>query len=137
MFSTFLNAAVALLTTVGAINFGFFTDKIAELASGEFLGGGPVESLYRLVMQKNLTAPLEEGGARSFVETCDLLIRPVFHTVGSLVPDFVRFSDVDYVAAGFDIPGDQVLTQVVGALAYALPVFVVGFVLLKFREVAR
>ena len=57
--------------------------------------------------------------------------------IRSLVPDFTRFSRVDYVAGGFDIPADQVWIQAVAALGYCLPVVVAGFIFLKFREVGR
>lgn len=137
MFSTFLNAAVAMLATLAAVIFGFFTDFVLQLANREFLGGGPVESLYRIVTQRNLTAPLEEGAAKTFVEFSDTLIRPLLQAVGSVMPNFAALSDVDYVAYGFNIPGDRLAIHALTAVAYAVPFFLAGFVFLKFREIAR
>ena len=54
-----------------------------------------------------------------------------------ILPDFGRFSFSEYVASGFNIPGDTLLTYTCRAFAFVLPVFVAGYLCLKNREVAR
>lgn len=137
MFSTFLNGAVAMMATMATLIAGFFTRFIQQLASGELPGGGPLESLVRLWQQKNLVAELEPGLTREVVETIDVGFRYVLGRLVLVLPDFPKLSDVDFVAQGFDIPVDLLLEQTFTAAAVLLPVFVVGFLLLKTREVAR
>lgn len=57
--------------------------------------------------------------------------------VTSLLPDFQKFDNINYVAHGFDVPPDQVLVQVFTSLAYVAGVFAVGYFFLRTREVAR
>ena len=54
-----------------------------------------------------------------------------------ILPDFGRFNFSEYVASGFNIPGDTALIYTCRAFAFLLPVFVVGYLCLKNREVAR
>jgi len=54
-----------------------------------------------------------------------------------LVPDFGRYSFADYVAYGFNIPGDQILKYTFRMLAFVIPVFVAALFCLKTREVAQ
>jgi hypothetical protein len=54
-----------------------------------------------------------------------------------LLPPFGEFSCASYVAYGFDISPDLVLTHAVRAFGFLLPVFVAGYFFLKTREVAR
>ncbi len=49
MFSTFLNGPVAMLATSAAAVGGVFSGFISNVISGELPGGGPFESLLRLV----------------------------------------------------------------------------------------
>jgi hypothetical protein len=57
--------------------------------------------------------------------------------VTNLLPDFRRFSDVDYVAYGFDIPMDLLGMQIVSALGYLIAVSAIGYLFLRTREMAR
>ena len=49
MFSTFLSGSVAMLATLGTLVGGFFSDFMFRLATGQTYGGGPFESIIRLV----------------------------------------------------------------------------------------
>ena len=55
----------------------------------------------------------------------------------SLLPDFGTFSNVNFVASGFNVPGDLVLEQATRMAAYLLGAFLAGFMFLRMREVAR
>ena len=59
-FSTFLSSPVVMLASVCTIVFGFFSESIQKLASATLEGGGPLESLVRLITQKNLNSPLPD-----------------------------------------------------------------------------
>ncbi len=113
MFSTFLSGAVAMLATLAALVLGFFAKFIYGVAVGTVEGGGPVEALVRLISQRNVTSEMEPGLTRNVVQAMDNVFMFFMQSVTSLLPDFRRFSDVDYVAYGFDIPMDLLGMQVV------------------------
>ena len=54
-----------------------------------------------------------------------------------VLPDFGTFSNVNFVASGFNVPGDLVLEQVTRMAGYLLAAFLAGFLFLRMREVAR
>ncbi len=136
MFSTFLNGAVAMLATLFTIIGGFFVAFIVDVATGKVMGGGPVESFFRLVRQDNLVHPLEPGATTLLVNISDKVFSYLLMAVGALLPDFARFDDANYVATGFDIPPDLLGVQFFTAAAYVVPVFVASYFFLKSREVA-
>ena len=57
-FSTFLSGPVAMIATAGALLGGFFSDFMYRLSTQQTYGGGPFESLRRLVTQEGITAPI-------------------------------------------------------------------------------
>jgi hypothetical protein len=137
MFSTFLSAPVAILATAGLLLGGFFHEFLFKLATGQTYGGGPFESLLRMLTQENVISELEPGLRSVVVQTMDRLAQPFMLLMATLLPDFGRFSFIDYVAYGFDIPDGQILKFICRMLAFAIPVFVAGYFCLKSREVAR
>jgi ABC-type transport system involved in multi-copper enzyme maturation permease subunit len=137
LFSTFLSGPVAMLATIGSIVVGFFAETIADLASGAAVGGGPIESLVRIYLQTNQTSPLEEGIARDAMQFVDKILTGFLQGTAYLLPDFHRFTNIDHVAYGFDVPVDNILMQLTLTLGYLLAVTVVGTFILKTREVAR
>ncbi len=136
MFSTFLNSAVAMLATLAILLGGFFTTFIGDLAAAEVIGGGPVESLVRIVTQKNLTAELNPGVATNVVKTSDDAARLVLGQVQMVLPDLASLSDAKFVANGFSIPGNLLWIHAATTLGYLVPVLVLAFFLFKAREVA-
>lgn len=137
MYSTFLSGAVAMMATVTSIVVGFFTTFVIGVAEGIVRGGGPIESLIRLVTQQNLTNEFSQGLTKDVVQSIDALIMSLMKVAAQLLPDFNRFGNVDYVAHGFDIPADLLLAQIVTAGAYLFAMFIVGYIFLKTREIAR
>ena len=57
--------------------------------------------------------------------------------MATILPDFGRFSFAEYVASGFNISGDTILTFTCRAFAFVLPVFVAGYLCLKNREIGK
>jgi hypothetical protein len=143
MFSTFLSGPVAILATAGAIVGGFFHNFLYEVAfqhtatGGQVFGGGPFESMLRMITQDAITLDLEPNLRTMVVQTLDRMAEPLMRVAALLVPDFSRFSFSDYVAYGFNIPDGQVLKFSLRMLAFVLPVFVAGLFCLKSREVAQ
>jgi ABC-type transport system involved in multi-copper enzyme maturation permease subunit len=137
MFSTFLSGSVALLATLAASVAAFFVDFLAEVASGKLVGGGPLESIDRIVTQQNMTSELAPGLRTTAIKWLDPVLGWPMGVIAALLPDFSRFNFADYVSYGFTVNGDVLLQCVARAAAFLLPVFVVGYLFLKMREVAE
>lgn len=137
MFSTFLSGPVAMLATLSAIVLGFYRQDVIDLATNQVLGGGPIESSIRLFKQQNLMTEMEEGLTTTVIKTVDGWMMYVVHNIASLLPDLSQIENVNYVANGYNIPGDMVGIQAVSALGYLTGVFVIGYFFLKTREMAK
>lgn len=137
MFSTYLNAAVSMLATLGAIVVGFFASFVVKIAEDVIVGGGPVESFIRLLTQKNVTSELEDTLGNRLAQTIDQILLLGMQGIGRLLPDFRSYDLTRFVAEGFNIPAVYVAQSVIGMFAYLIGVFIIGFFLLKTREIAK
>lgn len=134
---TFLSWPMALLTTLafyvaGQVAFSFF----AAIAYQSLLGGGPAESLIRLVTHDNQMSELTPTIAVVVAKTADALIVPVLSRLAYIVPNFGALDVSNTVAEGFAVTWDKMLGNLLLALAYALPFSIGGYFILKNREVA-
>jgi hypothetical protein len=137
MWSTFLNGAVAMLATLVTLIAGQFASWVQELATGQVLGGNTFEAALRIVTQSSISTPLEENLASKVVQGLDAATLWPLKIIASLLPDFAQLDDASYVADGFNIPAYLITEQSLGVLAFLIPLFVVGFLCLKTREVAK
>lgn len=138
MFSTFLSGPVAMLATIGAMIGGFFRDFLTRLSQGAVLGGGPFESIIRLLRQENMITELEPGLRTTAAKMADAVAEAGLRVIAAILPPFTEFSYADWVAYGFDISWDPwIAIPTLRALAFLVPVFVAGFFFLKTREVAQ
>lgn len=135
--STFLSGPVAVMFTVAVITLGFFKQFILSVATGEVQGGGPVESLIRLVMQKNVTLPLDPGISITLVKWVDEFFLFLVKAFAIMLPDFSQYSAVSYVADGFSIPSNLLGQDFVACLAYLVGLVVIGYFALRIREVGK
>lgn len=134
---TFLSWPVALLTTIaffvaGQVAFGF----LQEFAMSTLQGGGPFESLIRLLSHDNLQNELAPTLAVVTAKTLDAVVMPIMSRLVFVVPNFTALDVSNTVADGFAVTGQQVLGNGLLALAYAIPFSLAGFFILKHREVA-
>src|SRR5262249_21758586 len=129
MWSTFLNAPVAILATFSTLVGGFFVDHIKELAQGKALGGGTLESMLRMVTQRNITSDLDPGVTSTAVKLADLIMQIPLTLISYLLPNFGQLSEVDELATGFDISWiDQLARHSTYTLAYVAPILLAAFV---------
>jgi hypothetical protein len=135
--STLVNAPVAMMFTISFITLGFFRTFFVDVAIGKQVGGGPVESLYRIVTQMNQISPLPETLGTSLIGRIDDVLQVAMQSLAFLLPDFRSFSTVDYVAYGYDIPMNQLAQDMLVCGAYLLGLFVIGYFFLRTREVAK
>ncbi len=137
MFSTFVNGPVAMMATLATLVGGMFTNSIREMITAEGMGGLTFESLYRIVKHSPMTTDLDPGLGTSILKGLDSIVFVALYVVTSLLPNLPDFSDVNYVAYGFDIPLNNIAIHTVRALAYLAPLFLAGYFFLKTREVAK
>ncbi|NOZ40272.1 MAG: ABC transporter permease [Planctomycetes bacterium] len=135
--STLLSGPVALLLTVSFILLGFFREFFVGVATGTEYGGGPIESLVRLVTQQNVMSPLKAGGVEPAIQGVDGVLKFLMQSLAQVLPDFSSFSTVDFAAYGYDVPADRVFQDLTTCLAYIVGLAVIGYFLLRTREVAK
>lgn len=157
MVSTRLNGAVSMLACIAYIQMSYFRDSIVGVFKGiwdnnpllastfgqvggkteELLGGGPIESVIRLITQKNLTADLDMHWlAEGLIKWTDVALEAMMLAVTHFAPDLHSFNTANYLAEGYDISGHIVATQAVTCCTYFLVMAVLGYFLLKTREIA-
>ncbi len=135
--STIVNGPVAMMFTIAFITLGFFQQFFVDVATGKQVGGGPVESLYRIITQMNQMSPLPENIGTDLMFTIDTVLKAGMQSLAYVLPDFRSFSTVDYVAYGFNIPMDKLFQDLTTCLAYVAGLFVMGYFFLRTREVAK
>ena len=137
MFSTFLSGPVALLATMFVIIAGLFSGYLVELAGGKMVGGGPFESIERIMTQDNMISDLEPGMKTNAIKAMDEATALMLRYFSAVVPDVASNDFVDRVACGFDVGPDLLTRCLLCEAAYLLPVILLGYVCLKQREVAQ
>ncbi len=135
--SALLSGPVAMLLTVSFILLGFFREFFVGVATGTEYGGGPVESLVRMVTQQNVMSPLKAGGGEPIVKGIDWVLQRIMLSIAQVLPDFSAFSTVNFAAYGYDVPTERVFQDLTTCLAYIVGLAVVGYFFLRTREVAR
>lgn len=134
--STYLSGVISFLTTMFLLILGYFQDFIRELVTGTLPGGGPMQSLVKLVNRDAPTRELEESAAKTVALTSDEGFRLLFRVLLDIIPDVDRFYWTEHVAEGFNISGGQMGLALVQLAGYLVPCGLIGYYLMKSREVA-
>jgi len=134
---TFLSWPVALFTTIfffvaGQLAFAFLVDFSRQA----IMGGGPFESLIRIVTHDNMMTDLTPTAGVVLAKTLDSLVMPLMSMLVFLVPNFQALDVSNTVADGYMVSWRVILSNSLLALAYALPFSFAGYLILKNREVA-
>jgi hypothetical protein len=138
MFSTFLSGTVALVSTIAIMVVGFSKAFFVEIGLNRVLGGGPFESFYRLMIQQNMVTDLPNTFSTSFIKVCDQIFSYFLLLVGQAIPPLSDYAvHGKALISGCNIPGDWLLNHGVMTLAYAVPIFIAGYLILSNREVAK
>ncbi|HEY6564444.1 MAG TPA: hypothetical protein VIY86_08095, partial [Pirellulaceae bacterium] len=134
---------VAMLATIATILLGFFAQAITDVSTGKTQGGGPIESLIRVIRQDNMVSDL---GFVSFVtqiiKSIDHVLMLGMRAVSGMMPNFGDFSErggietTRFVAYGFDIPANLMTQHALIAVAYVGVCVAAGYFLFKSKEVA-
>jgi ABC-type transport system involved in multi-copper enzyme maturation permease subunit len=135
--STYLSGVISFIVTGILYGLGMAREFIAELASGKAIGGGPMESFYRLTQRQGLIAQLDPTPASQLAQTADVGFRGIFYGVMKILPDVDRFDWTDYVSEGFNISVlNLVFPSCLLLLGYLVPCALIAYYLMKSREVA-
>jgi hypothetical protein len=143
MFSTFLGGPLALFATLAVVLIGQFREFIQRLFESQVTGdssivpgGGPIESLYRIVTQTSITVELTPSPVVQIMKTVDTFLLAPMRLLAGIFPSLSSLGTSDFVAGGFDIPFDLVAEHGMETLGYLLAFFIAGAFCLKAREVA-
>ena len=134
--NTYLDGIVAFLTMSFLFVSGFFTDYISELANGNTNTGGPFRSLNQLLQAKQPTAIEESTAATRAALFGDSGFAWFVRRFVNLVPDVNSFSWTPFVSEGFNISIEYLIMNILVTMAYLFPWFILGFYLIRSREVA-
>lgn len=142
MFSTFLSGPVAMVATAVCVLLGFSAESIYDtrhfIDSNIERGGGPIESLVRLVKQDAMTTQLDvEGVAATIIKSADAVIVYSLDAVATALPNLPRMvRTAEYAASGIDIFGAVLGRHAVATFGYVLLAFLISYFFLKSREIA-
>ncbi len=138
--STFVKGPVATLLTFSLIILGAYLrpsmeKMVDDYTKGYVLGGGALESFYRLITQMNQQSPLPDNVGSRMVQWVDSGIFEVLRQMRHIIPNFSYFNTTEYSCNGFDVPLDAALLPgIATALAYLIPCLLVGYFSLQLRE---
>jgi ABC-type transport system involved in multi-copper enzyme maturation permease subunit len=134
--STYLSGVVSLLATVFLYVAAAFQDHLRDVATNNSVGGGPFESLTRLLRTESPTTPLDPTATNRTVGYFDMAYAWLFRRFANLVPDVDAFTWTDYLKEGFNINGEYLLMNLIMLAGYLLPWAVLSYYLIRNREVA-
>lgn len=138
MASTILSGPIAMLFTILFILLGFQRQFFLDVATDTQEGGGPIEALVRLVTHMNLISDFRDQNlAVQLMKWTDDGLQWLMVVLANVLPDLGDFNTSRYVAYGFDIPANQVAQQLTMGLGYVIGLAIVGYFLLRNREVAK
>jgi hypothetical protein len=157
MFSTVVTGSVAMIATVGCVLFGLSRNFISTMMQGlvakstAAAGGGPLESIVRILTQANMVQDMDDNWTTHVIKHIDEGLFFIMDRVTSMLPNLADLgnnktseflsqglaAEIEYVASGFDISGEQLAIRCLACAAYVFGVVLVGYFLLRTREVAR
>jgi len=146
MFSTFLSGPIAFVGTIATLIIGFFIAFIREIVHGMFAspednlayrGGGPIESVIRIMTQQNIQTELAVGPTTDLiVKTIDKGFAILLYATTYVVPGFGDYDTVRQVAYGFNIDAVILSQLCLLTLGYTAGTTLVAYFVLKTREIA-
>ena len=139
LFSTFLSGPVAMFSTFGVMIAAFCRELLLNVALMRELGGGPFEAWERLISGANLMSDLSNTFGTYLIKFFDLLTSLFLSFIALAIPSFKDFHDIysESVQKGFNIPLNTLAVHGVTTLAFVIPLFIVGYLILRNREVAK
>jgi hypothetical protein len=139
--STFVKGPVATLLTFTLILTGltmrpFMDELVVDYVTKEkVLGGGMLESAYRMVTQMNVQSALPDNVGTDIIQFIDRRIFDTLVVLRNVIPDFTYFDMTPYVANGFDVPWNaSLLPSILTTIGFLIPCIIIGYFSLQVRE---
>ena len=144
-FSTFLSGPVAMLGTLVALVLGFFTADISNLFTAVIRhnyklvpGGGPIESLIRILGQKTITLELEPSLGVQVSQILRQSADDVYESGRRCAAEFQRFQQRAIRRRRFRYSVESTLgASHDGPRALSSALFLAGHIFLRMRELAQ
>lgn len=134
--STILSAPVTILCAMVMFLVGFASPFIRNLLEPSAEGGGPVESLIRILRQENMVVDLETTWFTTIVERADDLLLAGLNSLTWLAPSFRDLDFSRFLTWGYSVSGDRLAVAILISLAFCFGASVFGYFCLKTREIA-
>jgi hypothetical protein len=134
--SCFLKGPIAAVLTFSLIIMGtVFHDFMDRLVHDKVPGAGAVESVFRIGTHKNQSVKLDDSIGKSIMQAIDKPLLAALWLVFHVIPNFNPYEVTGWVANGFDVPwSSAMMTCLFNTLAYFLPCSVLGYFMLRLRE---
>jgi hypothetical protein len=134
---TFLSWPVALLFTIAFFIAGHAAAALLrDFFMQAMIGGGPFESLLRLISHENQVTDMAPTLAVVVAKTFDAIVMPIMTRMAYLIPNLGALDVTNTVSEGFAVSLPVIINSILIAVAYALPFSIGGYFILKNREVA-
>jgi hypothetical protein len=135
--SCYLSGVITFLVAGALYLCGFFTDFIRTVAYNVAPEGGPVLSFLHMTRREVGVGSLApDAASKKAAVFFDEGFRWVFRRFLDLIPDVARYDLKSYVGEGFNVPWVQLFLSFGMAVGYVLPWIILGYYLIKWREVA-
>lgn len=134
--STYLSGVISLLATLFLYISAYFSEHLRDVATGQSTGGGPFESLTRLLSASTPTTQLEQTATKTTIDIGDRFYQWVFRRYENIVPNIDAFTWTNYLKEGFNINGEYLVVNAIILFGYLLPWALLSYYLIRNREVA-
>jgi len=135
--STYLSGVITFLLTTKLFLAGYITEHLSDLAGSNSSVGGPFRSMNQILRAEQSTAPSDAGTLSKAAEGGDDAFSWLLRRVFNLIPDVEGFVWTEFLSEGFNIPLEYLVMNFVVMVGYLLPWFVLGYYLLRSREIAE
>jgi hypothetical protein len=134
--STYLSGVLSLLAVSMIFVAGFFSEHLNDIATRRNVGGGPFESMSRLVKAEQPTTPLTDSAGSKALVLADHVWAWTARRIQNMVPDVEALNWSNFVAEGFNINTEYLVVNLLVTFGYLLPWAILAYYLMKSREVA-
>jgi hypothetical protein len=136
--STELGGIITFLCVMMLYLGGVNRDFVKEIALRANVGGGPLESAYRMATRQHTSIELEESNTTRAAIASDEAFRWMMRFMLDVLPDTDRYSFTDRVANGFNVGliRQDLLPALLMLLGYLIPWAIGSFYLIRAREIA-
>jgi hypothetical protein len=131
--STYFSGVVTMIVTLVTYGLGYAAEHLDDVARGTSAGGGPAQSFISLMRAEQATA---EPSENPFLKGFDGTYRWILQRLKNILPDLDGFGWSHFVKEGFNVNYEFLTMNLICLVGYLIPWFVLGYYLLRSREVA-